>query len=230
MPTPRVSSRWRVAGTSRIDFTPAQTTVIPVLASSRRSADSSWFSAHSRCTPPSPPVAKTPTPARAARNAVADTVVAPLAPAASAGARSRCPSLRTVGSPAIRSNWFSPRPTWARPSRTATVAGTAPHGPDDPLQLPGHGQVARARQTVRDDRRLQCHDGRTGAQGGAHLRREHGFVGVRLRVLRIRGTLVGTLVRWVLRHAPSLSRQGWAQTTDGRPVVGPGRRVAGSDR
>jgi hypothetical protein len=62
-----VSSRSSVAPTSRIDFTPAQTTVIGVLASVPRSADSSHVSRASRCTPPSPPVANVPIPARTAR-------------------------------------------------------------------------------------------------------------------------------------------------------------------
>lgn len=72
-----------------MDFTPAHTTVIGVRASRPRSADSSWVVVHSRCTPPSPPVANTSTPARAASCAVADTVVAPLTPAATASGRSR---------------------------------------------------------------------------------------------------------------------------------------------
>ena len=122
----RVSRRCRVAGTSRIDFTPAQTTVILVRPSASRSADSSCATVHSRCTPPSPPVPNTRMPARAARIAVAETVVAPVTPSAAAGARSRKPSLRTPGSVAIRSRCARSSPTEGTPSTTAIVAGTAP--------------------------------------------------------------------------------------------------------
>ncbi|CAM5494006.1 hypothetical protein SGRIM128S_02760 [Streptomyces griseomycini] len=124
--TPRVSSRCNVAATSRIDFTPAHTTVIRVRASSPRSADSSWVTVHSRCTPPSPPVANTRTPASDASRAVPDTVVAPLSPPATASGRSRWPSLRMPSPPATRSSCSLSRPTRGRPSSTATVAGTAP--------------------------------------------------------------------------------------------------------
>ena len=58
-----VSSRSSVAGTSRIDFTPAQTTRIRVRLSVVRSADSSQVSRAPRCTPPRPPVANTAIPA-----------------------------------------------------------------------------------------------------------------------------------------------------------------------
>ena len=81
--TDSVSSRSRVAGTSRIDFTPAHTTVTGAAASAARSADSSQVSRAPRCTPPSPPVANTRMPASRARYAVAATVVAPVSPRAS---------------------------------------------------------------------------------------------------------------------------------------------------
>src|SRR5690606_36644254 len=113
-------------GTSRIDLTPAQTTVMRVLASVSRSADSSWSTVQPRCTPPRPPVANTRTPARAARNDVAATVVAPLAFSADASGRSRWLSFRRPGSVAIRSSSASLRPTLVTPSSTAIVAGTAP--------------------------------------------------------------------------------------------------------
>ena len=73
-----------MAGTSRIDLTPEQTTAIGVSASAWRSADSSNVLPASRWTPPSPPVAKTAMPQRAARKAVLATVVAPVRPLATA--------------------------------------------------------------------------------------------------------------------------------------------------
>ena len=76
--TPSVSRRSQVAGRSRIDFAPAQTTIIGVRASSARSADSS--NGASRWTPPIPPVANTSIPARLASESVAATVVAPSQP------------------------------------------------------------------------------------------------------------------------------------------------------
>ena len=48
---------------SRMDFTPAETTVIGTSASTLRSADSSNVSEARRWTPPRPPVAKTRMPA-----------------------------------------------------------------------------------------------------------------------------------------------------------------------
>ncbi len=124
--TLRLSRRSRVAGTSRMDFTPAETTVRRVWLSTPRSADSSKVSANPWCTPPRPPVAKTRMPAAAASQAVAETVVAPLAPRARATGRSRVPSLRSVVSSATRASSSSSSPTWATPSSTATVAGQAP--------------------------------------------------------------------------------------------------------
>ena len=63
-----------------MDFTPAQIMVISTFAKAVRSADSSKDSFAPRCTPPSPPVAKTWIPANAAMCAVAATVVAALFP------------------------------------------------------------------------------------------------------------------------------------------------------
>ena len=125
-PTPSVSSRSSVAPTSRIDFTPAQTTTIGVRASVVRSADSSKVAFASRCTPPRPPVAKTPMPAAAATALVAATVVAPSAPVAAATARSRTESLATPSAPARCSIWSSSRPTISSPPIMPMVAGTAP--------------------------------------------------------------------------------------------------------
>ena len=123
---PRVSIRSRVAAMSRIDLTPADTTVIGVRASVGRSADSSKLSAACRCTPPRPPVAKTRMPARRARYAVAATVVAPLRPVASATGRSRTLTLTTSSSPATRTSSPSVNPTRTSPSSSATVAGVTP--------------------------------------------------------------------------------------------------------
>ena len=80
---------------SRIDFTPADTTVIGVLDSAVRSADSSADSAKPRCTPPSPPVANTRIPAFAASTAVAATVVPAVRFPAIASPRSRLLTLTT---------------------------------------------------------------------------------------------------------------------------------------
>ena len=75
--TPMVSRYSRVAGTSRMDLTPEQTTATGVLARAARSPETSQLSRASLCTPPRPPVAKRRIPASAARCAVAATVVAP---------------------------------------------------------------------------------------------------------------------------------------------------------
>src|SRR5260370_883758 len=60
---------------SKMDFTPADTTVIGVLDSTVRSADSSKVSLAPRCTPPRPPVANTRMPARPASTDPAATVL-----------------------------------------------------------------------------------------------------------------------------------------------------------
>src|SRR5216684_3495757 len=80
---------------SRMDFTPAETTVIGVLDSTVRSADSSKVSLAPRCTPPRPPVANTRMPARAASTDVAATVVPPVTFLAIAMAMSRRPTSTT---------------------------------------------------------------------------------------------------------------------------------------
>ena len=121
-----VSRRSSVAATSRMDFTPAQTTVIGVRDSVVRSADSSQDSRACRCTPPRPPVAKTAIPASAARCAVEATVVAPWPPRAATVARSRTLTLATSTEPATSSRACVVQPTRAWPATIATVAGTAP--------------------------------------------------------------------------------------------------------
>ena len=100
-PIARVSKRSNVAPTSRIDFTPAQTTVMSSADNAVRSADSSNDSCAPRCTPPRPPVAKTFISAITARCAVAATVVAADFPNATAIARSRLDALRMLSRVAI---------------------------------------------------------------------------------------------------------------------------------
>src|SRR6478609_4816463 len=121
-----VSSRSRVAATSRIDLTPAHTTRTGVRERVVKSADSSHVSTAPRCTPPRPPVANTAMPARAARCAVDATVVAPMPPRAATLARSRTLTLTTDDSVATRPSASSSSPIRATPSTTAMVAGTAP--------------------------------------------------------------------------------------------------------
>src|SRR5215469_7395827 len=111
---------------SRIDFTPAETTVIGVRPSTVRSADSSNESAKPRCTPPSPPVAKTRMPASTASTDVAATVVAPVTLDTIAGPRSRLETLMTDSSSAIRSSSEPESPTFGTPSIRAIVAGVTP--------------------------------------------------------------------------------------------------------
>lgn len=75
--TPFVSRYSNVRGISRIDFTPAETTVTGVLESYSRSALTSIVCSYPRCTPPIPPVTKISMPAIFAAIIVAETVVAP---------------------------------------------------------------------------------------------------------------------------------------------------------
>src|SRR5580692_6570799 len=105
-----------------MDFTPADITVIGVLDSTVRSADSSkvWLA------PPRPPVANTRTPARAASTDVAATVVPPVTFLATAMAMSRLLTLITVSSVAIRSSSSGVRPTRGTPSTIAIVAAVTP--------------------------------------------------------------------------------------------------------
>ncbi len=125
-PMAYVSSLSRVAATSKIDFTPAQTTVIFNWESEVKSADSSNDSFAPRCTPPKPPVAKTFMPALAAKWAVAATVVAADKPLASAIAKSLVEALITSSRLAIAINCSSVKPICATPSISAIVAGIAP--------------------------------------------------------------------------------------------------------
>ena len=152
------SRRSSVAPTSSSDFTPAHTTTIGVRASVARSADSSKLTFASRCTPPRPPVANTPMPARAARCAVEATVVAPSPPRAITGPRSRTLHLATPHPPAIdlERRLVEPDPHLARDHRDRRGHG-AP-GPHGRLELARHLEVARPRQPVRDQRALERDD------------------------------------------------------------------------
>ena len=156
--TPRVSSRSRVAGTSRIDFTPAQTTATGVVASDCRSADSSQVLRASRCTPPRPPVAKTRMPARAARCEVAATVVAPVPPARGQRRQVAGADLHDVVAGRDRAQRISSSPTQARPSTTAMVAGTAPAAAYGIFDLARDPEVVGPRETVADDGGLERDD------------------------------------------------------------------------
>jgi hypothetical protein len=113
-----------VAGRSRIDFAPAQTTTTGDRASSTRSADSS--NAGSRCTPPMPPVANTGIPAAVQRARVPATVVAPSRPCAIATGRSRAETLCTPSRARKRSRSSPSSPRVGTPRTTAVTAGTAP--------------------------------------------------------------------------------------------------------
>src|ERR671937_2820322 len=124
--TPLVSSVSSVAGMSRSDLAPAQTTHTAERAISPRSAETSRVSAQPRWTPPIPPVAMKWMPAIVHTAMVPPTVVAPEAPETAHVARSRGPTLRMSGPVASRSRSASSRPTRTAPSITATVAGTAP--------------------------------------------------------------------------------------------------------
>ena len=75
--TPSVSRYSSVRGKSRNDFAPAHTVTTGCAASAPKSAEMSPCRCESRCTPPMPPVANTPMPARLASNSDAETVVAP---------------------------------------------------------------------------------------------------------------------------------------------------------
>ena len=151
-----VSRRSSVASTSRIDFTPAQTTVIGVWPSVVRSADSSQLSRASRCTPPSPPVANTPIPARTASVAVAATVVAPVARRAITTARSRALHLAT-SSPGDRVERLAVEPDADHPVDDRDRRGHRSLVPDRRLDHARDLDVVGPRQPVGDQRALQRH-------------------------------------------------------------------------
>ena len=166
-----------MAATSRIDLTPEATTRTGVRESAVRSADSSKLSAAPRCTPPSPPVAAIDTPTAWASAIVAATVVAPLAPSAAAGPRSRALSLaaRRAGS-ASRAQLVSTQPDDRHAVDHADRRGDRAGGPDRRLALGGHLQVVRRRQAVHDDGRLEGDDRAPALDRVAHLLARRGLV------------------------------------------------------
>ena len=169
-----VSSRSRVAPTSRIDFTPAQTTVMPVAASVVRSADSSQLSRASRCTPPRPPVANTRMPARAARCEVEATVVAAEPPRATTGGevaharlhearrRARAPrARRRPGRSAARRRRPRSWPGTAPSARTAASSSRAtsrlrPRGSPWAIRVLSRATTGRAVPRAPRRRRRRC--------------------------------------------------------------------------
>ena len=157
--TPSVSSRSHVAGRSRIDFAPAQTTIIGVRASSARSADSS--NGASRCTPPIPPVANTSIPALARqreRRGDRRRAVEPAAP--SRPARSRAETLRTPSRARNRSSSSGSSPTVGVPCTTAVIAGDGARALDRADHSLGGVAVLRNRQSLREHGALERDDGR----------------------------------------------------------------------
>ena len=182
-----------MAPTSRIDFTPAHTTVIGVRASVPRSADSSHVSRASRCTPPSPPVANTRIPARAASAEVAATVVAPCAPRAAAGGEVARAALDDVlaGRDRLERGVVEPDPDLAVDERDRGRHGA--RRAHRRLDLAGDARGWRARQPVGDDRALERHHrAARGERVGdlvvdAHRRALYGGVTL-VRLPRLRGT------------------------------------------
>ena len=97
-------------------------------------------SATSRWTPPMPPVAKTATPAAAARESAPDTVVAPVGqPPATATGMSRAPSFSSASSTRSQLDLVHADPGLAR--RTTVIAGTAPAGADGGQQASRHSRL-----------------------------------------------------------------------------------------
>ncbi|TVQ62988.1 MAG: peptidase [Phycisphaerales bacterium] len=123
---PIVSNASRVDATSRIAFTPLDTTATGNRVKARMSALTSSGPPRILCTPPTPPVAKTRTPAAAASSIVALTVVAHVPPALRNTPRlDEFPfATRSIASIAPSSSSFIP--TTAPPRSTPTVAGRAP--------------------------------------------------------------------------------------------------------
>ena len=89
---------------------------------------------------------------------MAATVVAPVAPRATAIGRSRALHLATSSRVAIASSAASSSPMRTTPSSSAIVAGTAPCVAHRRLELARDLGVAGARQAVGDQRRLERDD------------------------------------------------------------------------
>ena len=149
--------------TSRIDFTPAHTTVTGAVASAARSADSSQVLPGAAVHPAEAPVANTRMPASRARYAVAATVVAPVGPRRSTTAEVPDAGLHHASPSATRTSASSASPTRTAPS-------TRPPSPAPPrrayrrLDLPRGPRAGRGRQPVADDRGLQRDDPRPSMQ------------------------------------------------------------------
>ena len=120
------SSRLIVGPISRIDLTPAHTTVMSSPDSAVSSADSSAKSVPMRCTPSKTPAEKTLIPAVAARCEADSRVVAALFPNAIAIASSRLEVLKMSSRVVIASNSASLKPICTSPLMTAIIAGIAP--------------------------------------------------------------------------------------------------------
>ena len=150
-----------MAGTSRIDFTPAETTRIGTPASATRSADSSKVVAGPAVHAAEPARREDADPGPVGEQAVAATVVPPSAPRAAATGRSRTLIFATSGVSARRASSARDRPdgTPARdPDRRRHHAGVA----EQLLGLERRREVARAREPVGDDRGLEGDDRPTG--------------------------------------------------------------------
>ena len=106
---------------SKIDFGPAHTTLTGVLPNSVKSAETSIVYCPSRCTPPSPPVAKTLIPARCDKIIVSAIVVPPFNLLAITYPISRLDTFT-----ALRNCSKLSSPTCGTPSIKAQVAGTTP--------------------------------------------------------------------------------------------------------
>ena len=89
---------------------------------------------------------------------MAATVVPPVAPCTIATGRSLALSFSAPSVATSRSSSSGSRPTWATPSSIAIVAGNAPRLGDRLLELERCLEILRARQAVRDDRRLERDD------------------------------------------------------------------------
>ena len=161
----------RVRGRSRTDLAPEQTTATGNRASAVRSADTSPVSVTSRCTPPMPPVAITPMPARDAIAMVAATVVEPARPVATVEARLPRFTLTTPGVAARRSSSPAVSPTRTCPSRTPIRAGTAPACAHGLLHRGRRLHAQRSGQAVGHDRGLERHHRPARRDGLRHLRR-----------------------------------------------------------
>ncbi len=138
-----------------------------------------------RWTPPMPPVAKTSMPARCAAIIVAETVVPPQPGRASTPARFCRETLGMSRASASSTSCSSVRPTSSRPSRTATVAGTAPDSRTAASAHAGGLEVVGAWQPVGGDGRLEGHHGTTVGErvGGPREDRRAGRWGSRLASL-----------------------------------------------